>query len=75
MFGEPRTSSITNLFGVVSVAFSVGSFWNRTDGVWSENAKSESVGGLRNGANRYSGWLCAALTQPVNQHSVWEGET
>ena len=31
-FGETRTNSRTNLFGVFSC---VGSFWNRADGIWS----------------------------------------
>ena len=36
IFGKTQTSSGTNLFGVLSC---VGSFWNCTDGVWSDSTR------------------------------------
>ena len=61
-FAESRTSLGTNLFGVFSC---VGSFWNHTGGVWSQQSlRVSAVGGLdaiRLDANAYSDWLSRCL--------------
>ena len=77
-FGETRTSSRTNLFGVFSCA---GSFWSRVDSVCSDSTCQVWEGWLSGGLDAigYSNSLSCSMTILIggvlaNQRGVWEGQ-